>query len=181
MNLTRRQLMKNSLLLGAAMPLSLGAAWAADSGFADAPVHGPIRLYGADRSTTELGLGLRQQGWAPSYEGRLDPLALNAQPAGTLAAGFTDEAGLVLLTSLLAGRGRVLALGRHEAGHHQLLSHRGPLAAPLAAEAGSWQAALGREYARLALAAGSARQTRDVRRPASEATDATELSFLVRL
>ena len=87
MNLTRRQLMKNSLLLGAAMPLSLGAAWAADSGFAEAPVHGPIRLYGADRSTTELGLGLRQQGWAPSSEGRLDPLALNAQPAATPAAG----------------------------------------------------------------------------------------------
>lgn len=181
MKLTRRQLMKNGLLLGAAMPLSLGAAWAADSGLADAPVHGPINLYGADRSTTELGLGLRQQGWAPRYEGRLDPLALNAQPAGTLAAGFTDEAGLVLLTSLLAGRGRVLALGRHDAGQHRLLSHRGPVAAPLAVETGSWQAALGREYARLALAAGNARHTRDVRRPAGEALNATELSFLVRL
>lgn len=181
MNLTRRQLLKNGLLLGSAVPLSLGAAWAAERGLADAPVHGPIRLYGADRSTTELGLGLRQQGWAPRYEGRLDPLALNALPAGTLATGFTDEAGLVLLTSLLAGRGRVLALGRHEAGRHRLLSHRGPLAAPLAVETGSWQAALGREYARLALADGHGRHSREARRPAGEATSATELSFLVRL
>lgn len=181
MNLTRRQLLKNGLLLGSAVPLSLGAAWAAERGLADAPVHGPIRLYGTDRSTTELGLGLRQQGWAPRYEGRLDPLALNALPAGTLATGFTDEAGLVLLTSLLAGRGRVLALGRHEAGRHQLLSHRGPLSAPLAVETGSWQAALGREYARLALADGHGRHSREARRPAGEATSATELSFLVRL
>lgn len=181
MNLTRRQLLKNGLLLGSAVPLSLGAAWAAERGLADAPVHGPIRLYGADRSTTELGLGLCQQGWAPRYEGRLDPLALNALPAGTLATGFTEEAGLVLLTSLLAGRGRVLALGRHEAGRHQLLSHRGPLSAPLAVEAGSWQAALGREYARLALADGHGRHSREARRPAGEATSATELSFLVRL
>lgn len=181
MNLTRRQLLKNGLLLGSAVPLSLGAAWAAERGLADAPVHGPIRLYGADRSTTELGLGLRQQGWAPRYEGRLDPLALNALPAGTLATGFTDEAGLVLLTSLLAGRGRILALGRHEAGRHQLLSHRGPLAAPLAVEAGSWQAALGREYARLALAGSTARHARQFTRAASEAVNARELSFLVRL
>ncbi|MEQ5803158.1 hypothetical protein [Halomonas sp. H10-9-1] len=181
MNLTRRQLLRNGLLVGAASPFAIGAAWASQAGMSDAPARGEIRLYGADRSTTELGLGLRQQGWAPRYEGRLDPLALNALPAGTLATGFTDEAGLVLLTSLLAGRGRVLALGRHEAGRHRLLSHRGPLAAPLAVETGSWQAALGREYARLALADGHGRHSRQARRPAGEATRATELSFLVRL
>lgn len=181
MNLTRRQLMKNGLLLGASVPLTLGAAWASDSAPADAPTQGSISLLGVDRSTTELGLGLRQQGWAPHYAGRLDPLALNAQPAGTLAAGFTDEAGLVLLTTLLTGRGRVLALGRHDARQHRLLSHRGPIAAPLAVDAGSWQAALGREYARLATASGSARHTWDIRRSSGEASKATELSFLVRL
>ncbi|MDT0501515.1 MULTISPECIES: hypothetical protein [unclassified Halomonas] len=181
MKLTRRQLMKNGLLLGASVPLSLGAAWASDVGLADDPAHGSISLFGVDRSTTELGQGLRQQGWTPRYEGRLDPLALNAQPAGALATGFTDEAGLVLLTSLLAGRGRVLALGRHDAGQHRLLSHRGPIAAPLAVDAGSWQAALGREYARLATASGSARHSQDIRRPYGESVSATELSFLVRL
>lgn len=182
MNLTRRQLIKSGLLLGASVPLSFGAVWAADSGHAEAPVHGPISLYGTDRSTAELGVGLRQQGWIPRYEGRLDPLVLSAQPAGTLATGFTDdEAGLVLLTSLLAGRGRILALGRHEAEQHQLLSHRGPVAELLAVEVGSWQAALGREYARLATASGSARHTWDIRRPSGESSKATELSFLVRL
>lgn len=181
MNLTRRQLLKNGMLVGASAPLSLGAAWAAERGLADAPVHGPIRLYGADRSTTELGLGLRQQGWEPRYEGRLDPLALNALPAGALVTGFTDEAGLVLLTSLLAGRGRILALGRHEAGQHHLLSHRGPVAAPLAEERSSWQAALGREYARLALANDAGRHAEYFRRPGGAAENASELSFLVRL
>lgn len=181
MSLTRRQLMKNGLLLGASVPLSLGAAWAADSAPADAPAQGSINLFGIDRSTTELGLGLRQQGWAPRYEGSLDPLALSAQPAGTLAAGFTDEAGLVLLTSLLTGRGRVLALGRHDARQHRLLSHRGPIAAPLAVGTGSWQAALGREYARLAMAPGNARHTQGIRRPSDEPSNGTELSFLVRL
>ncbi|GEM_PF-1208161 len=181
MNLTRRQLMKNSLLLGAAMPLSLGAAWAADSGLAPSPVHGPIRLYGVDRSATELGLGLRQQGWEPRYEGRLDPLALNALPTGSLATGFTDEAGLVLLTSLLAGRGRVLALGRHEAGRHRLLSHRGPLVEPLSGAAGGWQAALGREYARLALAEDEGRHAQAIVRPAARGASAAELSFLIRV
>ncbi|MGE4534918.1 hypothetical protein [Halomonas sp.] len=181
MKLTRRQLLQNGLLLGASAPLSLGAAWAADSGLAPSPVHGPIRLYGVDRSATELGLGLRQQGWEPRYEGRLDPLALNMLPAGSLATGFTDEAGLVLLTSLLAGRGRVLALGRHEAGRHRLLSHRGPVVEPLAVSAGSWQAALGREYARLAQVEGVGRHVREVERTPDAATSATELSFLVRL
>ncbi|MFY0991720.1 hypothetical protein [Halomonas sp. C05BenzN] len=182
MRLTRRQLLKNGLLMGSAVPLSLGAAWAGGQGASDAaPRKGRISLYGVDRSATELGLGLRQQGWEPHYEGRLDPLALHALPAGTLATGFTDEAGLTLLTSLLAGRGRVLALGRHEAGRHRLLSHRGPLAAPLAVEAGSWQAALGREYARLAMADGSGRHAGRFRRPGAAVANATELSFLVRL
>lgn len=180
MNLTRRQLIKSGLLLGSAAPLSLGAAWAGQAASGGTLLHGPISLYGVDRSTTELGLGLRQQGWEPSYAGRLDPLALNALPAGTLAAGFTDEAGLVLLTSVLAGRGRILALGRHEAGRHQLLSHRGPVAEPLTVTAGSWQAALGREYARLALADAASRDTRQFRRPSGDAASATELSFLVR-
>jgi hypothetical protein len=181
MNLTRRQLLRNGLVLGFAAPLSMSTAWASQIGMAAAPLSGEIHLYGIDRSTSELGLGLSQQGLTPRYEGRLDPLALNTLPGGTLATGFTDEAGLVLLTSLLAGRGRILALGRHEAGRHQLLSHRGPVVAPLAVEAGSWQAALGREFARLALAGSTARHARQFTRPDDDAVNARELSFLVRL
>ena len=179
MKLTRRQLLRNGLLLGSAAPLTMAAAWAGQATPSGSPVHGAISLYGVDRSTTELGLGLRQQGWEPRYEGRLDPLALNALPAGTLAAGFTDEAGLVLLTSLLAGRGQILALGRHDEGRHQLLSHRGPVAEPLAVSGGSWQSALGREYARLALAGAAGREVRQFRRAAD--AGGRELSFLVRV
>ncbi|NYS62109.1 hypothetical protein [Vreelandella salicampi] len=180
MKLTRRQLLKNSLLMGAAAPLSLGAAWASDAGHPNAPFHGDIRLYGVEHSTTELGLGLRQQGFAPRYEGRLDPLALSALPSGTLIAGFTDEAGVVLLTSLLAGRGRIIALGRHEAEHHWLLSHRGSVSEPLAVESGSWQVSFGRAYARLALASGRDRHTHQFPR-AETNSDASELSFLVKV
>ncbi|WP_253448511.1 hypothetical protein [Halomonas sp. Y3] len=179
MKLTRRQLLRNGLLLGSAAPLTMAAAWAGQATPSGSPVHGAISLYGVDRSTTELGLGLRQKGWTPHYEGRLDPLALNALPAGTLAAGFTDEAGLVLLTSLLKGRGRILALGRHEAGRHHLLSHRGAVDAGLATEAGSWQSALGREYARLALAGTGKRDEHRFQRPAD--AGGRELSFLVRV
>lgn len=177
MKLTRRQLLKNGLLLGAAAPLSLGAAW---GGQAAGPVQGAIHLYGAGRSTTELGRGLRHQGWEPRYAGRLDPLALSGLPAGTLATGFTDEAGLVLLTSLLAGRGRILALGRHAAGHHQLLSHRGPLTVSPAERESSWQAMLGREYARLALTGGTGRHVEQFRHSGDGAAHASELSFLIR-
>ncbi|MBB3191910.1 hypothetical protein [Halomonas cerina] len=180
MKLTRRQLLKNGLLVGAA-PLAMGAAWTSQAGVADAPAQGEISLYGADRSATELGLGLRQKGLTPRYEGRLDPLSLNALPSGTLATGFTDEAGLVLLTSLLAGRGRILALGRHAADADQLVSHRGPLAGPLVAEGSSWQAALGREYGRLALTGRAGRHARQFRRPADATGTASELSFLIRL
>lgn len=182
MNLTRRQLLTNGLLLGASAPLSLGAAaWAGQGGAANAARHGSIRLYGDDRSTSELGAGLRQQGWTPRYAGRLDPLALTTLPPGTLAAGFTDEAGLTLLTSLLAGRGRLLALGRHERGRHQLLSYRGPISEPLAVTAGTWQAALGEEYARLARAASHGRHARQLPPPTGDVGNARELSFLVRL
>ncbi len=181
MNLTRRQLLKNGLVLGSSVPLSLGAAWADQGGAGGLPSLGPISLYGVDRSASELGQGLRQQGWEPRYAGRLDPLVLSALPAGSLAAGFTDEAGLVLLTCLLAGRGRLLALGRHAAGHHQLLSHRGRLAISLAVDSGSWQAALGREYARLASASRSGRHAERFLRPGDAAQSDSELSFLVRL
>ncbi|MGJ7459320.1 hypothetical protein [Halomonas sp. RA08-2] len=182
MKLTRRQLLRSGLLLGSAAPLTMAAAWAGQASPGGAPVHSAIRLYGVDRSTTDLGLGLRQQGWEPRYEGRLDPLALNTLPAETLITGFTDEAGLVLLTSLLAGRGRILALGRHEQGRHRLLSHRGPVAEPLSFSGGSWQSALGREYARLALAGDTGREVRQFRRPADAGDIAIrELSFLVRV
>ena len=179
MRLTRRQLLKNGLLMGSAVPVSLGAAWAGQAASATTAAHGQISLYGVDRSATELGLGLRQHGWTPRYEGRLDPLALNALPVGTLATGFTDEAGLVLLTSLLKGRGRILALGRHDSGRHHLLSHRGPVDAALATEAGSWQSALGREYARLALTGSGKRDEHRFQRPTG--VDARELSFLIRV
>lgn len=182
MRLTRRQLLKRGMLLGMAAPLSVGAAWAGQGGGAAGLRHGEIHLYGVGRSITELGLGLRQQGWAPRYAGRLDPVPLSALPADTLAAGFTDDAGLVLLTSLLAGSGRILALGRHEAENHHLLSHRGPVVAPLAVTSGSWQTALGEEYARLAAAGSDERHARQFRRPAEAAAlHAHELSFLIRL
>ncbi|GEK48224.1 hypothetical protein HPA02_25070 [Bisbaumannia pacifica] len=180
MNLTRRQLLKNGLVMGAASPVALGTTWADASGASRDGGHGEIRLYGTDRWVTEMGLGLRQQGWGPRYEGRLDPLSLNDLPRGTMAAGFTDDAGLVLLTSLLAGRGRILALGRHMAGADLLESHRGPITRTLSAEEGSWQAALGREYARLALANGTGRHVRRLSRPVA-AAEAGALSFLIRL
>jgi len=88
---------------------------------------------------------------------------------------------LVLLTSLLAGRGRILALGRHTGGIHHLVSQRGPLVEPLAVEAGSWQAALGREYARLALTSTTGRHAQQFHRPIEPPLNTSELSFLVRL
>lgn len=178
MNLTRRQLLKNSLLVTAAAPLPFATAWA---GASAGPAHGELILYGTDRSTTELGLGLRQQGWAPRYEGRLDPLSLGTLSNGVLAAGFTDEAGIVLLTSLLTGRGRILALGRHTANTHQLASYHGPIVTPTEVEAGSWQAALGREYARLAMTSSAGQHYNRFQRPTNSAKNASELSFLVRL
>jgi hypothetical protein len=180
MKLTRRQLLKNSLLMSASAPLSLGAAWAAEAGHSHTPIHGDIRLYGVDSSTTELGLGLRQQGFSPRYEGRLDPLALTALPSGTLMAGFTDEANVVLLTSQLAGRGRIIALARHEAGKHWLLSHRGAVSEPFAIASGSWQASFGRAYARLALASGRVRHTQQLSM-AGTSSGVSELSFLVKV
>ncbi|MDW0360167.1 hypothetical protein Q8G38_12670 [Halomonas venusta] len=180
MKLTRRQLLRNGLLLGSAAPLTIAATWAGQAVQSGPPVYGEISLYGEDRSTTELGLGLRQKGWTPRYEGRLDPLVIiNALPRGALAAGFTDEAGLVLLTSMLKGRGRILALGRHDSGQHYLLSHRGTLDAELATRAGSWQSALGREYARLAQASMGKRSEHRFQR--SPNADARELSFLVQV
>ncbi|HAA46767.1 MAG: hypothetical protein XD36_0700 [Halomonas sp. 54_146] len=178
MKLTRRALLKNSFLLGATAPLSLASAFAANP--ASVPLQGHITLYGHDQSTTELGLGLRQLGLQPRYEGAFNPLALSALPTGTLAAGFTDESGIVLLTSLLAGRGRLLALGRHAPDQHQLLSHRGPVIEPLAIETGSWQASLGREYARLALTSDRHRHAQRFQRTATTASG-SELSFLVQL
>lgn len=181
MKLTRRALLKNSFLLGATAPLSLASAFAANPG--SVPLQGHITLYGRDQSTTELGLGLRQQGLEPHYEGAFNPLALSALPMGTLAAGFTDESGIVLMTSLLAGRGRLLALGRHAPDQHQLLSHRGPVSQSLAMAAGetrSWQALLGREYARLAMSTGRERHAQHFRRTATTAS-VSELSFLVQL
>ncbi|TDV97133.1 hypothetical protein BDK62_10721 [Halomonas alkaliantarctica] len=178
MKLTRRALLKNSLLLGATAPLSIGSAFAANQ--ANVSQQGQINLYGSNKSTTELGLGLRQLGLKPRYEGRLNPLALSALPSGTLAAGFTDESGIVLLTSLLAGRGRILALGRHESNQHHLLSHRGPIVEPTTIETGSWQASLGCEYARLALASARDRHARHFLGTPTT-TNVSELSFLVQL
>ncbi|MGY2464025.1 hypothetical protein [Vreelandella sulfidaeris] len=178
MKLTRRALLKNSFLLGATAPLSLGSALASNP--ASVAPQGPITLYGSNTSTTELGLGLRQQGLVPRYEGHFNPLALSALPSGTLAAGFTDESGIVLLTSLLAGRGRILALGRHEADRHQLLSHRGPIIDSMTVETGSWQASLGREYGRLVSTPGRGRHAKELPRAAT-AANIRELSFLVQL
>lgn len=181
MKLTRRQLLRNGLLLGSAAPLTIAATWAGQAAQSGPPVYGEISLYGVDRSTTELGLGLRQKGWTPRYEGRLDPLVINALPRGALAAGFTDEAGLVLLTSMLKGRGRILALGRHDSSQHYLLSLRGTLDAELAIRADSWQSALGREYARLAHASASMGKRSEHRFQRSPNADARELSFLVQV
>ncbi|QTP56594.1 hypothetical protein HNO51_19040 [Billgrantia sulfidoxydans] len=182
MPLTRRQLLRNGLLVGAAAPFTLGAAWASQAGSLAEAVHGEITLYGDDRSAAELGAGLRQKGWVPRYAGGFDPLALAALPNDSLAAGVTDEAGLVLLTSLLAGRGRILALGRHVPGGHRLLSHRGRIMAPLVEASESWQAALGREYARLALNQEAQRSALRLRRAdVNDAAGGEALSFLVRL
>ncbi|SFI16334.1 hypothetical protein [Modicisalibacter xianhensis] len=181
MNLTRRQLLKNGLLLGGFAPFSIGAAWASQLSSGIASRHGEIGLYGSGSSATKLGLGLRQQGWTPRYEGHLDPLSLNSLPSGALVTGFTDEAGLVLLTSLLAGRGRILALGRHEARGDYLVSHRGPVTHLQATEGESWQFALGEAYARLALAGTAGRYARRFPRLEIVTDKGSELSFLVRL
>ena len=182
MQLTRRQLIRNGLLMGAASPFAVGATWAAKAGADGEEEYGEILLYGNDRSTAELGSGLREKGWMPRYAGSFDPLALAALPANRLATGFTDEAGMVLLSSLLAGGGRILALGRHGSAGHRLLSHRGRIMEPMVAAQGSWQAALGREYARLALSQETRRSAPQFRHAdVDDAAGGEELSFLVRL
>ncbi|WP_431025124.1 hypothetical protein [Halomonas sp. H5] len=179
MKLTRRQLLKHGLWLGGSMPLTVGTALAGTAGSGGAPNAGEVLLYGAQHSASELGLGFRERGWAPRYQGRLDPLSLAALPRHRLIAGFTDEAGLVLLTSLLAGRGSFLAVGRHRPGYHDLRSHRGPLAASLEGEA--WQAALGREYARLALTRRRERAVHRLHSASGALARPGEVSFLVRV
>src|SRR5699024_2053508 len=102
------------------------------------------------RSVTELGLGFLEQGWVPAYQGRFDPQTLDSYPRGQWATGFIDEAGMVLLSSLLVGRGRVLALGRHEAATHHLLSLTDQPLGTAELDDKHWHTALGRQYARLA-------------------------------
>lgn len=181
MTITRRQLLRNGLALGAAVPAALSTGMVGQAMAAGLSLNGEIRLFGSDRSTAELGRGLQEKGWKPVDAGRFDPLALTALPSGSLAAGFTDEAGLALLTSQLVGRGRILVQGRHGSGNHQLVSQRGPVAEPLMSGAGSWQAALGREYARLAENLPTARHVRNLRDPSGMPSNTSELSFLVRV
>mgnify|MGYP000020601554 CR=1 FL=1 len=181
MSMTRRQLLRNGLALGAAVPAALSTGMVGQAMAAGLSLNGEIQLFGFDRSTTELGRGLQDKGWKPVDAGRFDPLALTALPGGSLAAGFTDEAGLALLTSQLVGRGRILALGRHGAGRHQLVSQRGPITASLTSGVGSWQAALGREYARLAEGRPTARHVRNLLDQSGMASNTSELSFLVRV
>lgn len=181
MTMTRRQLLRNGLALGASVPVAVGTGWMGQAVAAGLSPNGGIRLFGSGHSARELGKGLREKGWSLVDAGPFDPLALNALPSGTFAAGFTDEAGLALLTSQLVGRGRILALGRHAAGHHQVVSQRGPVVDGLSEDPAGWQAALGREYARLASNGATERQVRNIRLNSKHPSHGSELSFLVRV
>ena len=179
MTMTRRQLLRNGAALGAAVPVSLSTGWVGQAMAEGLAINGEIRVFGSDRSSSELARGLRGAGWRPVEAGRFDPLVLADLPRGTLAAGFTDEAGMALLTSQLVGRGRILALGRHSADGHRLVSQRGAVVDSLAQADSSWQTALGREYARLAQNPPSGRRDHNLREVGTAGT--RELSFLVRV
>ena len=181
MTMTRRQLLRGGLVLGSAIPVSLSTGWMGQAMAAGLSLNGEIQLFGVGRSTAELGRGLREKGLRPVEAGRFDPLALTELPVGSLVAGFTDEAGLALLTSQLVGRGRILALGRHKSGDHQLVSQRGPLTQAFEHKAGSWQAALGREYGRLAQIPATQRIIRNFRDQSVRQSNTSELSFLVQI
>lgn len=179
MTMTRRQLLRNGFALGAAVPVSLSTGWVGQAMADGLAIHGAVQVFGNGRSTAKLAQGLRDGGWRPVEAGRFDPLVLADLPRGSLTAGFTDEAGMALLTSQLVGRGRILALGRHGSDGHQLVSQRGAVAHTLSRAGGSWQQELGREYARLVQNQPTGRESRSLRE--STGTGSCELSFLVQV
>ncbi|WP_123630814.1 hypothetical protein [Salinisphaera orenii] len=181
MTLSRRELLKHGLALGSLAPFAVGLA----AGEPTAPLMARrVAVYGPERASRALRQGFSRAGWQSTFAGRLNVLELARSRPGYWIAGFADDAELVLLTSLAAGRGRIVALGRHAPQAHSVRSWK--TNSPVSFQESNprdWRRDLGGLYAALAdhTPLSPHADTRPGQRVVAAPRDAREHSFLIRV